>query len=80
MAKTKVEKPKVGLLSFKHKFSYCAGGIGRDMACRWINAQILTFLMLTRNLDDKMLAVVTVIMICCKIFDGLNDPIMGTII
>ena len=80
MARTKVEKPKVGLLSFKQKFSYCAGGIGRDMAYSLINAQILTFLMLTRNLDDKMLAVVTVIMICCKIFDGLNDPIMGTII
>lgn len=80
MARTKVEKPKVGLLSFKQKFSYCAGGIGRDMAYNLINAQILTFLMLTRNLDDKMLAVVTVIMICCKIFDGLNDPIMGTII
>ena len=80
MEKSKKEKNQSGLLSFKEKFAYCGGGIGRDMAYNLINAQILTFLMLTRNLDDKMLAVITVIMICCKIFDGLNDPIMGTVI
>jgi len=67
-------------LTKRSKVSYCVGGIGRDMAYNLINAQILSFLMLTRNLDDKMLAVITVIMVACRIFDGLNDPIMGAII
>ena len=67
-------------LSFKGKFSYCAGGVGRDMAYNLVNAQILSFLMLTRNLGDAELAVITIIMVVCRIFDGLNDPIMGTII
>lgn len=67
-------------LSMKSKCSYCGGGIGRDMAYNLVNAQILSFLMLTRSLNDAQLLVITVIMVCCRIFDGLNDPIMGAII
>jgi len=64
----------------KNRWTYSLGGIGRDMAYKLFNSQILIFIMLTRNVSIEMLAVIGTIMMSCKVFDALNDPIMGIII
>jgi melibiose permease/lactose/raffinose/galactose permease len=56
------------------------GTVGRDMVYNLINSYLLTFVMLTRHLDPAQLAAITGIMIAARIFDALNDPLMGNII
>ena len=44
------------------------------------NNCILTYIMLTKQLTSKQLLAISGIMIAARIFDALNDPIMGNII
>ena len=41
---------------------------------------LLTFILFTQNLNASQLAAVTAIMIGARVFDALNDPVMGNII
>ena len=59
---------------------YPIGTIGRDALYALINSYLLTFVLFTRTLDAAQLAAVTGIMIAARVFDALNDPIMGNII
>lgn len=59
---------------------YPVGTIGRDAVYCLINSYLLTFVLFTRSLDAAQLAAVTGIMIAARVFDALNDPIMGNII
>ena len=59
---------------------YPIGTIGRDALYALINSYLLTFVLFTRTLDAAQLAAVTGIMIAARLFDALNDPIMGNII
>jgi len=56
------------------------GTIGRDMTYQLFNNFILTYILFTRKLTTAQLAAVTAIMVAARIFDALNDPIMGNII
>ena len=56
------------------------GTFGRDMVYALVTNFLLTFILFTRNLDASQLAAVTAIMIGARVFDALNDPVMGNII
>lgn len=56
------------------------GTVGRDMVYQLFTSYLLTYIMFTRQLDAKMLAAITAIMVGARVFDALNDPIMGNII
>ena len=56
------------------------GTIGRDMMYNLVTSYLLTFVLFTRNLNAAQLSAITGIMVAARIFDGLNDPIMGNII
>lgn len=56
------------------------GSLGRDMVYALVTNFLLTFILFTRSLDARQLAAVTAIMIAARIFDALNDPVMGNII
>lgn len=56
------------------------GTIGRDMMYNLFASQLLTFVLFTRFLTSAQLAAITAIMFAARIFDALNDPIMGNII
>jgi melibiose permease/lactose/raffinose/galactose permease len=43
-------------------------------------SQLLTFVLFTRFLTAAQLAAITAIMVAARVFDALNDPIMGNII
>ena len=64
----------------KNLWMYPLGTIGRNMIYALFNSFILTYILLTRQLDNAQLAAVTAIMIGARIFDAVNDPIMGFII
>ncbi|MCQ2412936.1 MAG: glycoside-pentoside-hexuronide (GPH):cation symporter [Sphaerochaetaceae bacterium] len=59
---------------------YPLGTVGRDMIYALFTNYILTFVLFTRVLSASQLAAITAIMVAARIFDGLNDPIMGNII
>ena len=41
---------------------------------------ILTYILFTRSLTAAQLSAITAIMVAARVFDALNDPIMGNII
>lgn len=56
------------------------GTIGRDMLYVLVANFLLTYILFTRELNPAQLAAITAIMVAARIFDALNDPIMGNII
>ncbi|MBO4326614.1 MAG: MFS transporter [Clostridia bacterium] len=64
----------------KNLIFYPLGTIGRDMMYYLFTNCILTYIMFTKQLTSAQLIAITVIMIAARVFDALNDPIMGNII
>ena len=56
------------------------GTVGRDMVYTLVTNFLLTFVLFTRQLTTGQFATITAIMFGARIFDALNDPIMGNII
>ena len=59
---------------------YPLGTVGRDMIYNLFTNFILTYILFTRKLNAAQLAAITAIMVGARVFDALNDPIMGNII
>ena len=64
----------------KNLIMFPLGTVGRDMMYNLFSAQLLTFVMFTRFLTSAQLAAITAIMFAARVFDALNDPVMGNII
>ena len=56
------------------------GTVGRDMTYALFTNFLLTFVLFTRQLNAAQLSAVTAIMVAARVFDALNDPVMGNII
>ena len=56
------------------------GTVGRDMIYCLFTNFILTFILFTRQLTAAQLSAITFIMVAARVFDALNDPVMGNII
>lgn len=56
------------------------GTVGRDMMYNLVTSYLLTFVLFTHKLTAAQLSAITAIMVAARIFDALNDPIMGNII
>lgn len=56
------------------------GTVGRDMVYNLVTSYLLTFVLFTHNLSASQLSAITAIMVAARVFDALNDPIMGNII
>ena len=56
------------------------GTVGRDMMYNLVTSYLLTFVLFTHKLTAAQLTAITAIMVIARVFDALNDPIMGNII
>ncbi len=56
------------------------GTVGRDMVYNLITSYLLSFVLFTHKLTAAQLSAITAIMVAARIFDALNDPVMGNII
>lgn len=72
MEKTKTTK--------KNFIYFPLGTVGRDAIYCLFNSYLLTFVLFTHSLDGAQIAAVTGVMIAARVFDALNDPIMGNLI
>ena len=72
-----MDEPK---LRKRNLLMFPLGTIGRDMMYNLVTSYLLTFILFTRSLTAAQLGAVTAIMVAARVFDALNDPIMGNII
>ena len=64
----------------KNLLMFPLGTVGRDMLYCLVTNFLLTYILFTKGLTSAQLAAITVIMVIARVFDALNDPIMGNII
>lgn len=64
----------------RNKWIYSIGGIGRDMSYALFTQFLLTYILFTRTVSDGEFAAIGIIMAICRVWDGLNDPVMGGIV
>ncbi|MBO5097730.1 MAG: MFS transporter [Agathobacter sp.] len=64
----------------KNLWMFPLGTVGRDMMYSLVTNFLLTYILFTKGLDAAQLGAITAIMVGARVFDALNDPIMGNII
>jgi len=64
----------------RSKWSYCFGGVGRDMAYNLYSAWLFTYILLTNQITVQQQLALSAFIILSKLWDGLNDPMMGFVI
>ena len=80
-AKETVDSSQIGeKLSNRNLFMYAMGTLGRDFLYNLFNGYLLSFCVFTKNLNTAQFTAITFIIIAARIFDALNDPIMGGIV
>ncbi len=73
------EKARDGL-SRRNLWAYPLGTVGRDMAVCMFTNYLLTYVLFTKSLTGAQFAAISAIMVAARIFDAVNDPVMGNII
>ena len=66
--------------SNRNRYTFGLGTVGRDMVYTLVSMYLMFYLTDILNLDTSVLWWVTTIMLCARIFDAFNDPIMGVIV
>lgn len=64
----------------KNLWMFPLGTVGRDMVYNLVTNFLLTYILFTKGLDAAQLGAITAIMVAARVFDALNDPIMGNLI
>ena len=64
----------------RNRFTFGLGTVGRDMLYTMVSMYLMFYLTDILNLNTKVLWWVTTIILCARIFDALNDPVMGMIV
>ncbi|MCR4612278.1 MAG: glycoside-pentoside-hexuronide (GPH):cation symporter [Lachnospiraceae bacterium] len=59
---------------------YPLGTVGRDMIYVLFTNFVYLYVLYTRDLTNAQLAAITGIMVAARVFDAINDPLMGNII
>ena len=78
MGKTVVSEEKK--IFRRNLFAFSIGTIGRDFLYNFFNGFLLTFILLTKNLSAAQFGSITFIIVAARIFDALNDPLMGGVV
>ncbi len=64
----------------RNKWSYSVGCLGRDMLFILVSMFVLSYIQYTMNLSVVQFTVISGIMIFARVWDAVNDPMMGVII
>lgn len=80
MGNTKTNEVVKEEIKNKNMWFYPLGTVGRDAVYCLITSYLLTFVLFTHSLTAAQIAAITGIMFAARVFDALNDPIMGNLI
>lgn len=75
-----VEAAQTDKVSRRNLIMFPLGTVGRDFIYTLFNTYMMTFILLTKNLTAAELGAITFIVVGARVFDALNDPIMGGIV
>lgn len=64
----------------RNMIMYPLGTVGRDMVYCLVTNYLLTYILFTKSLTTAQLGAITFIMAAARVFDALNDPLMGNLI
>ena len=64
----------------RSKWSYAIGCTGRDMCYTLVSMFLLIYIQYTGLVNELQFLVLTGIIVLCRVWDAVNDPMMGTII
>ena len=64
----------------RSKWSYAIGCTGRDMCYTLVSMYLLIYIQYSGLLNEAQFLVLTGIIVLCRVWDAVNDPMMGTII
>lgn len=64
----------------RNRYGFGLGTVGRDMVGAMVSMYLMFYLTDVLEIPDAMMGAVTVVFVVTRIFDALNDPIMGTIV
>ena len=68
------------MVNKRNKWCLSLGCIGRDMCYTLVSLFLLTYLQYTGLFNTQQFLVLSAIIVVCRIWDAVNDPMMGTII
>ena len=68
------------IITRRNLIMFPLGTVGRDMIYNLVTSYLLSFVLFTHKLTAAQLSAITAIMVAARVFDALNDPIMGNII
>lgn len=64
----------------RNKWSLAIGCVGRDLCYTLVSLFLLTYLQFTGLFNTTQFIVLSAIIVFCRVWDAINDPMMGTII
>ena len=64
----------------KNRYTFGLGTIGRDMLYTLVSMYLLFYMTEVMNLDDATMWWITAVLLAARIFDAVNDPIMGALV
>ena len=64
----------------RSKWCYASGCSGRDLCYTLVSLFLLTYIQYTNLVNTAQFLVLSVIIVLCRVWDAVNDPMMGTII
>lgn len=67
-------------ISTRNLIMFPLGTVGRDFIYNMFNGFLMTFILLTKHLTAAELAAITFIIVGARVFDALNDPVMGGVV
>lgn len=78
--KMKSSAPPKDKVFTRNKWIFSTSGIGRDMSYALFSQFLLTYILYTRNVTTTQFVTIGAVLTACRIWDALNDPIMGGIV
>lgn len=64
----------------KNRYTFGLGTIGRDMLYTLVSMYLLFYMTEVMNLDDATMWWITAVLLAARIFDAVNDPVMGALV
>ncbi len=64
----------------RNKYCFGLGTVGRDMFYSVVSMYIMVYITEVLNVPDSTLAVMTALLLVLRVFDAVNDPVMGILV